>query len=100
MRFLVEIEVDFPPELRDPESDRRKALLSKELERGVELRRAGSIEHIWRIPGGLRNVGVWSAADATELNELLSSLPLYTWITAKVTPLALHPIEREVESER
>ena len=35
------------------------ALRAAELERGRELRQAGSIEAIWRIPGGLRNVGIW-----------------------------------------
>lgn len=96
MQFLVEIVVNFPPALRDPDSAERKALLAKELARGVELRRAGSIERIWRVPGGLRNVGIWAAADATELHELIASLPLYSWIEASVTPLAQHPIEREV----
>ena len=97
MRFLVEIEVDFPPELREPDSGRRAALLAQELERGVELRRSGAIERIWRVPGALRNVAIWQAADATELHELISSLPLFPWIKAAVTPLATHPIERELE---
>lgn len=95
MQFLVEIVVAFPAELRDPGSTRRGELLAQELERGVQLRRAGSIERIWRVPGGLRNVGVWSAADATKLHELIASLPLYPWIEARVTPLAEHPVERE-----
>jgi len=95
MRFLVEIAVEFSPELRDPENPRRAELLARELERGVELRRAGSIERIWRVPGGLRNVGIWVAADATELHGLIASLPLYPWIKATVTPLAEHPVERE-----
>jgi muconolactone D-isomerase len=96
MRFLVEITVELPSELREPESERRAKLREAELARGVELRRAGTIEAIWRLPGGLRNVGVWQAADATELHEAISSLPLSSWIRAEVTPLAEHPIEREL----
>lgn len=98
MLFLVEIAVELPDELRDPASERRAALLAAELERGVALRRSGAIQRIWRVPGALRNVGIWSAADATELHDLLASLPLFPWIRAEVTPLATHPIEREVES--
>jgi muconolactone D-isomerase len=93
--FLVRIEVKLPPTLSDEE---RSGLLESELERGVELRRKGSIKSIWRVPGGLRNVGIWSAADATELHELLSSLPLYPYLEAEVTPLAQHPIDRALGS--
>lgn len=93
MRFLVEITIDLPPDLRDPTSERRTELLAAELARGVELRRAGTIESIWRVPGELRNVGVWSAVDATELHAALSSLPLASWMRTTVTPLADHPVE-------
>lgn len=96
MRFLVEIAVDLPAELREPQSERRAELLAAELARGVELRRAGKIEAIWRVPGELRNVGVWNAADATALHEALASLPLATWMRVAVTPLADHPVELEV----
>jgi muconolactone D-isomerase len=95
--FLVEIEIDFPPELRDPDCARRAELLRRELERGIELCRSGAIERIWRVPGALRNVGLWRAENATDLHELISSLPLYPWITCSVTPLAVHPIERQLE---
>ena len=91
MQFLVQIEVRLPYGLPDSERERLRAA---ELERGRELRQAGSIEAIWRIPGGLRNVGIWQAEDATELDELIASLPLFPFITAEVTALAQHPIDR------
>lgn len=93
MEFLVQIEVRLPPSLP---SDERAELLEAELARGIELRRDGSIRGIWRVPGGLRNVGIWSAVDATELHELLSSLPLFPHLEIRVTPLADHPIERSL----
>jgi muconolactone D-isomerase len=95
MKFMVEIAIELPAELRDPASERRADLLAAELERGVELRRAGTIEAIWRVPGALRNVGIWSAADATELHAALTSLPLSGWMRTTVTPLADHPVEIE-----
>jgi muconolactone D-isomerase len=91
LKFLVEIEVRLPATL--PEAERAE-LLGAELERGRELIEAGVIAAIWRVPGALRNVGVWEAADATELHEHVSSLPLFPWLTAEVTALAEHPLQR------
>lgn len=90
MKFLVQIDVRLPGKLTDAE---RAELLEAELERGRELVDAGVIWAIWRIPGALRNVGVWEAADATELHEHLTSLPVFRWVTTEVTPLADHPLE-------
>jgi muconolactone D-isomerase len=90
VKFLVRIDVRLPGKLTDAE---RAELLEAELERGRELVDAGVIWAIWRIPGALRNVGVWEAADATELHEHLTSLPVFRWVTAEVTPLADHPLQ-------
>jgi muconolactone D-isomerase len=89
MRFHVRIAVRLPPDL-DP--GERERLLAAELARGRELHAAGSIVDIWRVPGGLRNIGIWEAADATELHALIASLPLYAYLEAEVTALARHPI--------
>ena len=85
----MEIDVRLPESLTDAE---RAELLERELERGRELVDAGVIWAIWRIPGALRNVGVWEAADASELHEHLTSLPVFRWVTTEVTPLADHPL--------
>jgi muconolactone D-isomerase len=92
VEFLVRIEVDLPGDQPDAE---REALLAAELERGQELVASRKIKAIWRIPGGLRNVGIWDANDATELQQLLESLPVYPWLRAEVTPLAQHPLNRD-----
>jgi muconolactone D-isomerase len=94
LRFLVQIDVQLPGDLAEEE---RAKLLAAELERGRELVEAGAIRAIWRVPGALRNVGIWEAADATELHEHLSSLPLFPWLTADVTALAEHPLHRFLE---
>jgi muconolactone D-isomerase len=89
MRFHVRIAVRLPPTLDPAERER---LLAAELARGRELHAAGAIVDIWRIPGGLRNVGIWEADDATALHALIASLPLYPYLDAEVTALARHPI--------
>jgi muconolactone D-isomerase len=90
MEFLVRIEIDLPP---DMDADRRAALTEAEAARGRELRDAGTIARIWRVPGRLANVGVWNAADATELHAAVASLPLFNWMSVTVEPLATHYLE-------
>jgi muconolactone D-isomerase len=90
VEFLVEIEVRLPPDL--PAAERTR-LLEEEQVRGRELKDAGTIVRIWRIPGRTANVGVWSAADATALHEALTSLPVFAYAEARVTALATHFLE-------
>ena len=90
MEFLVRIEVRLPADLPDGE---RADLAAREAARGRALQDAGTIVRIWRIPGKVANVAVWRAADATDLHELLTSLPLFPWMDIDVEPLALHPLE-------
>lgn len=88
--YLVEITICLPQTLQAAD---REDLLARELRRGVELRSTGAIQHIWRVPGALRNVGIWTAADASQLHDDLASLPLFPYMTVSVTPLARHPVE-------
>jgi muconolactone D-isomerase len=90
--FLVEIEIEWPPSMTE---DERAVLLVAEAARGRELRDAGSIVRMWRIPGRRANVGVWEAADATELHGLLSSLPVFPWMDVRVRALADHHLMLE-----
>jgi muconolactone D-isomerase len=90
VEFLVRIDVELPPDLP---AERLADLIAAERTRGRELVAAGHIARIWRLPGGMRNVGVWRAADATELHELLMSLPTRPWFRTSVEALADHPLE-------
>ena len=88
--FLVRIEIRLPPELPEPQ---RAQLLDAESARGRELIEAGKLRRIWRIPGRMANVSLYDVADADELHELLSSLPLARWMDIRVEALAVHPLE-------
>jgi muconolactone D-isomerase len=90
MEFLVQIQVDFPP---DMPAEQLADFVAREAERGRELKDAGTIVRIWRVPGRRANVGVWSAATADELHAALTSLPAFPWIDAHVTALATHNLE-------
>jgi len=89
VEFLVQITTVLPPDMPQAERDE---LVAAERRRGRELMDAGVIRGIWRVPGGLRNVGIWEAADATDLHDLIVSLPASPWFSAEVTPLAVHPL--------
>jgi len=88
MEFLVQIQVNWPA--ANGEASKAE-LISAERVRGRELVEQGSIVRIWRIPGRWANMGIWEAADATELHDAILSLPSYPWLDVKVTPLARHP---------
>ena len=90
MEFLVQIQVTLPQELPDTF---RQELMEREQARGRELKSQGIIRRIWRIPGRTANVGIWDAPDPTALHDALSSLPMFPYIDARVTPLATHHLE-------
>jgi muconolactone D-isomerase len=91
MEFLVEIHVALPHDLP---AEERARVLEEELVRGRELAGDGTIKAIWRLPGALANVAIWEVSDATELHDLISSLPLYRFSTVEVRALAKHPVDR------
>ena len=90
MEFLVQIQVAFPPEMP---ADQLADVMEREVARGRELKAAGTIVRIWRIPGRRANVGVWQAETPDALHEAITSLPAFPWIDAHVTPLATHHLE-------
>ncbi|HEX4036028.1 MAG TPA: muconolactone Delta-isomerase family protein [Solirubrobacteraceae bacterium] len=90
MEFLVQIQVNFPPDLP---AAQLATVMEKEAHRGRELQESGVIVRIWRIPGRTANVGIWAGADADEIHRAISSLPAFPWIDARVTALATHPLE-------
>jgi muconolactone D-isomerase len=94
IEFLVRIDVHLPA---DMPAEQRQELLAAERVRGRELMAGGALKRIWRIPGRLSNYSLYDVQDATVLHDLLSSLPLWSWTTMQVEPLAIHPLEAPVE---
>jgi muconolactone D-isomerase len=92
VEFLVQIQVNFPADMA---ADELADVLAREEARGWQLKNAGTIVRIWRIPGRRANVGVWQAETAEALHEALISLPAFPWIDAHVTALATHYLEAD-----
>jgi muconolactone D-isomerase len=88
VEFLVRIEIQLDESLS---VEQREALYAAEAERARALTEAGHLVRLWRLPGRRANWGLWQAADATELHEVLTSLPLWPYMDVDVNPLARHP---------
>lgn len=88
--YLVRITLKRPEMIDD---DSWASLLAAEREVGLDYRERGVMNRIWRVPGTTANVGVWSAADASELHRLLAGLPAFRYMTVEVEALALHYLE-------
>jgi muconolactone delta-isomerase len=89
--FLTTFEVTFPDIAPEQEIADMKA---REAARIRELAEEGHVVRLWSLPptpGHWRALGLWRAEDATELQVLLKSLPMDTWMTTEATPLTEHP---------
>jgi muconolactone D-isomerase len=91
VEFLVRSENRLPPEFP---AKRRVELRTAERARAMELRAAGTLKRLWRVPGRNATIGLYEAADPAELHDALMSLPMAPWLDVTVEPLALHPQER------
>jgi muconolactone D-isomerase len=79
--FHVQIVVQIP---HDVDSEKIKALGAAEVERAKTLQREGKWLYIRRIVGKWANISVFNVKDGGELHEILTSLPLYPYMTIKV----------------
>ncbi len=91
MEFLVDMVTTVPDGTQDTEVD---AIRGREAARSRELAAQGHLLRLWRPPlaaGEWRTWGLFRAADANELESVLSSMPLRVWRHDTVTPLTAHP---------
>lgn len=88
MLFHVRMNVHVPQGM-DP--DAFDALKATEKARAAELQRQGKWVHLWRIAGQYANISVFDVADAGELHDIMTSLPLFPFMTTEVTALCRHP---------
>lgn len=88
MLFMVEMDVNIPHDLDTATADRIKA---EEKAYSQTLQASGVWRHIWRKAGLYSNVSIFDVESNAALHDLLIALPLYPFITMKVTPLCRHP---------
>jgi muconolactone delta-isomerase len=71
---------------------------TREADHSRELAAEGHLLRLWRPPlkpGEWRSLGLFAAADAGELDQVLASMPLRIWRTDEVTPLSRHANDPE-----
>ncbi len=76
---------------------------AREAGRAGELARQGHLIRLWALPaerGASSALGLWRARDAAELGVILASLPLYPYLTTRVTRLTPHPSDPAAPGSR
>lgn len=90
MEFLININITWPEGMGDQEI---QEISIAERQRAAELTQLGVLVRMWRVPGRRENWGLWRASDATEMHEIISSLPVWPFMQVQVIPLAEHPVD-------
>ena len=91
MQYLVTMTTHVPDGTADQAVDEVKA---REAAHSRDLAAQGSLLRLWRPPlrpGEWRSLGLFVAADADQLEKVLSGMPLRIWRSDEVTPLSPHP---------
>jgi muconolactone delta-isomerase len=89
--FLTTFTVKIP---EDADAVEVADIKAREADRTRELAEQGHLVRLWTLPpapGNGRALGLWRAAGGDELQAILTSLPMATWMTTETTPLTEHP---------
>jgi muconolactone D-isomerase len=98
MDYLVNFTITVPEGTPAAELEQRMA---GEVTRVAELAAQSHALRVWKpLPddGRSRAIGLYRAADDTELQAILESLPLRPWMEISVTALAEHPNDPALSS--
>jgi muconolactone delta-isomerase len=63
---------------------------AREAQRAHELAEQGHLERLWTLGPGCA-LGLWQASDPAEMQTILKSLPMDSWMSVQTTPLTEHP---------
>jgi muconolactone delta-isomerase len=91
MEYFVTMTTHVPDGTTEESVDNIRA---REAAHSRELAAQGHLLRLWRPPlqpGEWRTFGLFAAADADELEQVLASMPLRVWRSDEVTPLSPHP---------
>lgn len=88
MLYLVRMDVHLPHDMPPAQADEIKA---REKAYSQELQRQGKWQQLHRVVGEYANYSIFDVDSHDELHTILSGLPLFPYMTMKVTSLARHP---------
>jgi muconolactone D-isomerase len=89
--FHVTMDVDIPYDL-DPTT--RVDVLAREKSYTRDLQAQGKWIHLWRVVGQYANVSIFDVESSDEMHDILWNLPLFEYMTVRITPLCRHPSAR------
>jgi len=87
MLFHVEMTVNLPPTM---DAQVTQDLKTREKALALALQRSGKWVHLWRLAGYYANISVIEVSGPDELHELLTSLPLFPYMSMQVRALCPH----------
>lgn len=93
MEFLININIIWSENLSESEVEK---ISVAEREMAAQLVKNGTLVRMWRVPGRRENWGLWKAKDATEIHEIISSLPVWPYMDVRIIPLAKHPVDPQL----
>jgi muconolactone delta-isomerase len=64
---------------------------ASEAQRTHQLAEQGRLGRLWMVPGDGRSLGLWRADGRPDMDRILASLPLASWLTVDVVALSRHP---------
>ncbi|PVX81604.1 muconolactone Delta-isomerase [Paraburkholderia unamae] len=88
MLYYVAMQINIPETL---DAERVETIKAAERSRAIEIQETGKWPHLWRVVGQYANVSIFDVESNDELHQLLSSLPLFPYMSIQVTPLSRHP---------
>jgi muconolactone D-isomerase len=88
MLYMLQMTVNIPP---GQDEKKFEALKSEEKAYVQRLQREGKWKHIWRVTGRFANVSILDVESHDELHDILTAMPLWSYIDIQVTPLSQHP---------
>jgi muconolactone delta-isomerase len=91
--FLSHITINIPEGMP---AEAVKDAEASEAARANELAQRGNLERLWVLPGPMRSLALWRAWNATDMEAILRSLPMDSWLTTQITPLTPHPSDPAV----
>ena len=88
MLYLVRMDVHLPHDMPAAQADEIK---TREKAYSQEFQRQGKWQRLHRVVGEYANYSIFDVDSHDELHTILSGLPLFPYMTMKVTAPASHP---------
>lgn len=88
MLYVVEMDVNIPTTWSE---EKIQDYIIREKETSQRWQKSGKWVYLWRVAGKYSNISVIEAESPDELHEIISSLPLFPYMTIKITSVCKHP---------